>query len=328
MKKVIRILSLFLVIISICGCNDKKDELKGKDEEGYTIGISNVEDSYKTQIKVLIDKINIREEADVNSNKIGVVQKDSVFDVIQYKADKKYIWFKIKTSNNITGYIASEIDNPYVKVNKDIDYFPPTLNIKKENISISLRTDADKARKDNIEYKDEKDPEPKMEYNIDYLNNKGNKKYLVSVTITDSSNNQISDTFVIEITGEKQMKDSSWLTYNEMVKKQNQARQLCYEYNMEPWDDAIGCKQYANDLNLLLANGSGTTRIGSNGEFCDYDISTLKTTGCQDRGGNIISYELISQSLKNLESTWLPKYEKYKQDVKITTGYDFLELIW
>ena len=93
-----KILLLFLIILFTSGCNSNIISER-KDEEGFVIGTSNKVDNSKMQVKVIIDKINMRLNAGVDEEKIGVVEKDSVFDVVDYEVGDRFIWFKIETDN-------------------------------------------------------------------------------------------------------------------------------------------------------------------------------------------------------------------------------------
>lgn len=94
---------------------------------------SNKIDVSKTQIKILYRRINIREEADVNSKDIGDVYRGEVYTVISHIEKKDYNWYQIKTDSDIEGYIGSDPNNEYVKVISGyIDREPPKINIDSE----------------------------------------------------------------------------------------------------------------------------------------------------------------------------------------------------
>lgn len=74
------------------------------------------------QIKILVDVINIREQASVNSNDIGNVYLDEIYDVLEIVEDGIYTWYKIKTNTEITGYVANKKDENWIQfINKKID---------------------------------------------------------------------------------------------------------------------------------------------------------------------------------------------------------------
>ncbi len=322
-------LAIFLLLFFV-GCSKKSKIIESnknnKDNDGAIIGTSNKENNDKLQVKVIIDKINIRQEATVNSNKIGVVEKNSLFDVLDYVKDKKYIWFKIKTDNDLNGYIASEIDSPYVETNKEIDFIPPSISIKEQIISVDYRNNADSAVRNNVSYSDNIDSNPLLEYEINYKK-QNDFIYDVSIKVTDSSKNVSNEKFKIKITSEKQISEDVWISYNDLINKQKKAKSLCSKYGLNPWKDAIGCISSSNSI--MVANYSGTTRIGLGSPFtyCNYDRN-LKPEFCEDGTGNTISHDLISNELKSLENKWLPIFKNYMENVKNETGFDLYDLQW
>lgn len=80
------------------------------------------------QIKILVDIINIREQARIDSADIGNVYIDEIYDVMD-KVDSDYIWYKIKTNTDIIGYVASS------KTDNWIEYIPK-IEIKEDNNEI------------------------------------------------------------------------------------------------------------------------------------------------------------------------------------------------
>ena len=323
-----KILLLFLIILFTSGCNSNIISER-KDEEGFVIGTSNKVDNSKMQVKVIIDKINMRLNAGVDEEKIGVVEKDSVFDVIDYEVGDRFIWFKIETDNHLKGYIASDLEDAYVEVNQTIDYVAPTVSIKKDTVSAKTRKDVEKTIKNNVTYSDDKDPNPTLEYTINYNNEYSSFYYPVEVTVTDESKNSKNIYFKIKITDEKQMVDGKWLTYKQIVNLQKKAKKLCKNYSMNEWNDAIGCEKYSNNTQIMIAN-NGVTRIGFQTPYiyCNYKLKDLSVDYCEDKNGNIVEHSLISQKQKDLETTWLKKFKNYLKDVKKTTGYDLINLYW
>ncbi len=80
-----------------------------------------------TQLKVKIDYITVREEPSYTSDSLGRVYRGDIYNIQNIiDEDKKYIWYEIKYDGD-TAYIASERDNPYVKIiyNDDEDYEVP-----------------------------------------------------------------------------------------------------------------------------------------------------------------------------------------------------------
>ena len=319
-KKII-IIIIFVFVLCLSGCSLEGDNETIKDKDGFPIGTSNKENNDILQVKVIIEKINIRQESTVNSDKVGIVEKGTILDVIDYKMDEKYIWFKIKTGNNLKGYIASEKESPYVDVNKEIDVVPPEISVKENKIIVNNRTEIEKSIVSNVTYKDDKDLNPKMNYSVDYKNKIGKFQYVVKVIVTDSSNNSSITEFNVEITGEKQMNDGNWITYQELVDKQNQAKSLCYKYGLKPFTNGLrGCY-----------NGSvfveGSPYIVLSSERCFYNTN-FEPTDCSDLNGNSVSHDLMSSNFKAIENKWKEKIKNYYMDVKNNTGYELGELLW
>lgn len=80
---------------------------------------SNIVDESKKQFKVLVQSINIRTEASELSEDIGNVYYDEVYDILDEVDSDIYVWYKIKTSRGLEGFVASkkganwlEISNP------------------------------------------------------------------------------------------------------------------------------------------------------------------------------------------------------------------------
>lgn len=330
MKKIIILFVLLLITLTLLtGCKGKKINITSlKDEDGYLIGTSNKKNADELQIKIIIDKVNIRKKATVNSDKIGVVKKGAIFTVLEYKKDNKFIWYRVETKNKIKGYIASDIENPYVETTKEIDYINPTINIKTEQITVENRNEIEQKIMENIEYKDNMDENPKCEYEVDY-NRTNTFVYEINIKVTDESSNITTSKMSVKITGEKQVSTGKWITYNDMINHQKKAKSLCYKYGLIPWEDAIGCISNDGIHNIMVANYTGTTRIGFYRPFtyCNYD-KDLNISYCEDGNGNSITHELISDNLKTLENQWLPKFKNYKKEVLETTGYDLYDLTW
>lgn len=81
---------------------------------------SNDRNTSKDQIKVIVDHINIRESNDVYSYEKGTVRKDEIYDVLDSKNGSNglcEIWYNIKTSFEVNGWICGKFDNKdYVEV--------------------------------------------------------------------------------------------------------------------------------------------------------------------------------------------------------------------
>lgn len=209
-KSISRVIKIMLALIFVMGLLffGYKNRYKIKrifnkpntTSNGLLIGTSNKEDETKLQVKVNIQKINIRESTNSKSKKLGIVQKDSIFTVLDYKADNKYIWIHIKTDNNIDGYIATEIKNPYVLfLNGEIDIEPPTLKLLVTTLTIKNIDDLSiDLIKQNVEVNDNSG-NVEIDYSIDYDDPVATNRYRMTITATDSSNNSTSKAMVLEI---------------------------------------------------------------------------------------------------------------------------------
>ena len=93
---------------------------------------SNKKDKTKNQIEIIAKRINIRKEPKISSLDIGDVYAGEVYTVIEDVEDLDYYWYKIRTNTGITGFIASDKKDEYVKiVNGYIDRTPPVINYDK-----------------------------------------------------------------------------------------------------------------------------------------------------------------------------------------------------
>lgn len=87
------------------------------------ISQSNNRDEAKKQIKILVDKINIREKADQLSLDIGDVFMDEIYTVLD-TVDNNYIWYKISTNTGIIGYVASKKDEKWIELLEPVQEKP------------------------------------------------------------------------------------------------------------------------------------------------------------------------------------------------------------
>ncbi len=89
---------------------------------------SNEIDKSKTQIKIIVKRLNIREEATIDAKDIGDVYQDEIYTVLEVVEKNDYYWYKIETANKILGYIASDKKEEYVVVVSGyIDRTPPII---------------------------------------------------------------------------------------------------------------------------------------------------------------------------------------------------------
>lgn len=68
------------------------------------------------QIKIINDYINIREETYNDSTKLGIVEKNEVYEVLEKEDTYRGVWYKIKTKDGIEGYIYSGDYYEYIMI--------------------------------------------------------------------------------------------------------------------------------------------------------------------------------------------------------------------
>lgn len=106
---------------------------------------TNVLDNTKDQIKIIVNKINIRSEPTVSSSDIGDVYNGEIYDILGITEDDKYIWYKIKTSLGLIGYVASEKGKEWIEVilknNHPKGDIPGSDEVKKINLIFTCKKD-------------------------------------------------------------------------------------------------------------------------------------------------------------------------------------------
>lgn len=104
-KKIILIVILLVIALVLGGLLVNKKLNSNNKEE---IVQSNARDENLEQLEVTNDTINIRMDADTKSEKVGKVFKGEIYTILETKEDNYYTWYKIKTSNDIEGFIAGK----------------------------------------------------------------------------------------------------------------------------------------------------------------------------------------------------------------------------
>ena len=128
-KKIILIVILFVIALVLGGLLVNKKLNSNNKEE---IVQSNARDENLEQLEVTNDTINIRMEADTKSEKVGKVSKGEIYTILETKEDNYYIWYKIKTSNDIEGFIAGK----YKPEEGQVDEYIKLLD-KEDNLETS-----------------------------------------------------------------------------------------------------------------------------------------------------------------------------------------------
>ena len=94
---------------------------------------SNPLDRKKTQIEVIVKRINIRKEPSVDSEDLGDVRIGEVYTVLSHEETDDYYWYHIKTKTDIEGYIASPKNKENVKLLSGyIDRISPVIKSKEK----------------------------------------------------------------------------------------------------------------------------------------------------------------------------------------------------
>ena len=324
--KVVKKIVMIVFLILIAGCSSNKNE--------ELVGISNEESKNELQVRVIIDQINIRKDSNTNSEKYGIVKKDSIFNVLDYKKDEKYIWIHIKTKNKIDGYIASEIGNPYVEfLNGEIDVESPKLLLLKDSISVKYREDiTDDLIKSIIKVEDDSDVT--TNYNIDYDKRVGNFKYRLTITATDSNNNSVSKNAIIEISNEKQLSDKRWITYDEVIIERKKYESICRKYNGTILNDYADCSGKYNGASWrrqsdgsLVIEMKGAN-IYQSGICCIYNaVNDTNNPDCYN-GPDSVSYTMVEEKIKTDEINIFKFVSQYEKECVDATGYTFIDLSW
>ena len=124
-KKIILIIILFIIACVLGGLlinkklsNNMVDNVIQSNERNETLD----------QLEIINDEINIRQDADTKSEKLGKVVKGEIYTIIETKEDNYYTWYKIKTNNDIEGFIAGK----YKPEDEDVQEYIKILDKKEE----------------------------------------------------------------------------------------------------------------------------------------------------------------------------------------------------
>ena len=124
-KKIILIIILFIIACVLGGLLINK---KLSNNMVDTVMQSNERNETLDQLEIINDEINIRQDADTKSEKLGKVVKGEIYTIIETKEDNYYTWYKIKTSNDIEGFIAGK----YKPEDEDVQEYIKILDKKEE----------------------------------------------------------------------------------------------------------------------------------------------------------------------------------------------------
>lgn len=95
---------------------------------------SNEYDSAVEQIKISTNLIEIKNIPSVIGKKLGYVYKNELYNVLDITEDDIYIWYNIKTSNGITGFIKCE------KENNSIEFIPKDILLEENTDTNNMFT--------------------------------------------------------------------------------------------------------------------------------------------------------------------------------------------
>ncbi len=124
-KKIILIIILFVIACVLGGLLVNK---KLNNNSNTNVVQSNERDDTLDQLEIINDEINIRQDADTKSEKLGKVVKGEIYTIIETKEDNYYTWYKIKTNNDIEGFIAGK----YKPEDEDVQEYIKILDKKEE----------------------------------------------------------------------------------------------------------------------------------------------------------------------------------------------------
>lgn len=174
------------------------------------------------QIEVINEYINIRKSANTESEILGEVYKDDVYNVLDIIGGTNYIWYKIDYKGEI-GYIASSREEPYVKELYSDDLVVNIFCTEKEDNCAYLLEFITRYHKNNknlflINYLDIKDKHNKEIYEkiLEYYDDKPNIPYLVIGDNIVSGYEKEENELIIEVIIEQ--KDNS-INIVDMIKK-------------------------------------------------------------------------------------------------------------
>ncbi len=124
-KKIILIIILFIIACVLGGLLINK---KLSNNMVDTVMQSNERNETLDQLEIINDEINIRQDADTKSEKLGKVVKGEIYTILEIKEDNYYTWYKIKTNNDIEGFIAGK----YKPEDEDVQEYIKILDKKEE----------------------------------------------------------------------------------------------------------------------------------------------------------------------------------------------------
>lgn len=177
------------------------------------------------QIEVINDFINIRKSANTESEILGEVYKDDVYNVLDIIGGTNYIWYKIDYKGKI-GYIASSRETPYVKELYSDDLVVNIFCTEKEDNCAYLLEFITRYQKNNkglflINYLDVKDKHNKEIYEkvLEYYEDKPTLPYLVIGDNKVSGYEKEENELIVEVISEQKENKTNIV---DIIKKGNE----------------------------------------------------------------------------------------------------------
>ena len=199
MKKFI----IFLIVVAVIGAGVGGYLFyKKKSEESR---IAKIKEGW--HIEVLIDYINVRDEATSLSDRLGKVKKGEVYkvlDLVNKKKEKECYWYKIELKNGKEGYVCnpkSDKATRYLEDHNDPnDIYTPKISYKEDVYKVK---NIDSITYDHLNLWDDHD-DYKVTHQVYHEKGKcdwksdGIEKYWIKYTITDATDKSASTTQRIE----------------------------------------------------------------------------------------------------------------------------------
>lgn len=310
MKKFIIIMSCLLLLTA---CSSKEKTIDGK-----IVGKSNAISDSKLQIKVITEYINIRKEKSVTSDIIGIVNKGSVFDVVDHSQVGEYHWVHIITNNGIDGYVASFEDNIYYDfVNGYVDFIAPKLTLSVESINVDSYSEiTDDYIKSIITYSDDKDENPTLKYDVERQGN----IYFLNISVCDSENNITQKKVRLNVSKEKLASNGSWITYNDIRNLRKTFLGIIRKYGTTSEYTYLTNSYWK--INFYGSGGSISVYSDSGWFYgCSFNANgkNIEVSSCNDSAGSI-SYDQFHNNIavqeQSAKSTYLKIVDEFEK-----TGY-------
>lgn len=271
-------LSFFIILIAIIWPSSTKEEIQ-----------SNKIDNTKTQIQIIVKRINIRESPTISSADLGDVYEGEIYTVLEHIDQEEYFWYKISTETGITGYIASDPKHEYVKIiSGNIDRIAPEI-IFEEPFLIFYNDDINLEK---ITCKDESST-CSLSYELDsfeYIKIKGTdesgncmEKYIKYYMVYDKKNGSENDPY-LKLQFSTQQKDKYFSIETKYTLKKdilNGSKSISYQpiltfydedfkelIDITNWFKSLDIKECINNENMTLKDEYKNTDLKQGSILC------------------------------------------------------------